>query len=244
MDSTGMNLTGKTALVTGAGKGIGRAVAEALAREGMNVALLARDRAALEALAEDLTARHGVGALALSADVADRAAVEAAVAQAAQTFGGLDVLVNNAGTAQFGSVLDMDPADWERMIGVNLLGTYYATRAALPHMVARRGGNIVNIASTAGEKGAATASAYAASKAGVIAFTEALMPEVRKHDIRVILLNPSTVNTDLAASLGLKIGAEDHMLQASDVADVLVSALKLPARALVRNLSLLTTNPQ
>ncbi|MFC5848293.1 3-ketoacyl-ACP reductase [Deinococcus petrolearius] len=239
-----MELTGKTALVTGAGKGIGRAVAEALAREGVNVALLSRDRAALEALAGDLTARCGVQALALGADVADRAAVEAAVAQAAQTFGGLDILVNNAGTAQFGSVLDMEPAAWERMIQVNLLGTYYATRAALPHMVHQGGGNIVNIASTAGEKGAATASAYAASKAGVIAFTEALMPEVRRHDIRVILLNPSTVNTELAASLGLKIGAEDHMLQASDVADVLVSALKLPPRALVRNLSLLTTNPQ
>ena len=239
-----MELTGKTALVTGAGKGIGRAVAEALAREGVHVALLARDRAALETVAGDLAARYGVKTLALSADVADRAAVEAAVGEAAQTLGRLDILVNNAGTAQFGSVLDMDPEDWERMIEVNLLGTYYATRAALPHMVAQGGGNIVNVASTAGEKGAATASAYSASKAGVIAFTEALMPEVRKHDIRVILLNPSTVNTELAASLGLKIGAEDHMLQASDVADVLVSALKLPARALVRNLSLLTTNPQ
>lgn len=239
-----MELTGKTALVTGAGKGIGRAVAEALAREGVHLALLARDRAALETVAGDLTARYGVKTLALSADVADRAAVEAAVGEAAQTLGRLDILVNNAGTAQFGSVLDMDPEVWERMIEVNLLGTYYATRAALPHMVAQGGGNIVNVASTAGEKGAATASAYSASKAGVIAFTEALMPEVRKHDIRVILLNPSTVNTELATNLGLKIGAEDHMLQASDVADVLVSALKLPARALVRNLSLLTTNPQ
>lgn len=239
-----MELSGKTALVTGAGKGIGLAVAEALAREGVHVALLARDRAALETAAGDLTGRYGVKTLALSADVADRAAVDTAVAQAAQHLGGLDIVVNNAGTAQFGSVLDMDPEDWERMIQVNLLGTYYVTRAALPHMVRQGGGNIVNVASTAGEKGAATASAYAASKAGVIALTEALMPEVRRHDIRVILLNPSTVNTDLAANLGLRIGAEDHMLQPSDVADVLVSALKLPARALVRNLSLLTTNPQ
>lgn len=239
-----MELSGKTALVTGAGKGIGLAVAEALVREGVHVALLARDRAALETAAGDLTGRYGVKTLALSADVADRAAVDTAVAQAAQHLGGLDIVVNNAGTAQFGSVLDMDPEDWERMIQVNLLGTYYVTRAALPHMVRQGGGNIVNVASTAGEKGAATASAYAASKAGVIALTEALMPEVRRHDIRVILLNPSTVNTDLAANLGLRIGAEDHMLQPSDVADVLVSALKLPARALVRNLSLLTTNPQ
>lgn len=239
-----MELSGKTALVTGAGKGIGLAVAEALAREGVHVALLARDRAALETVASDLAGRYGVKTLALSADVADRAAVDTAVAQAAQHLGGLDIVVNNAGTAQFGSVLDMDPEDWERMIQVNLLGTYYVTRAALPHMVRQGGGNIVNVASTAGEKGAATASAYSASKAGVIALTEALMPEVRRHDIRVILLNPSTVNTDLAANLGLRIGPEDHMLQPSDVADVLVSALKLPARALVRNLSLLTTNPQ
>jgi len=239
-----MELNGKIAVVTGAGKGIGRAVAEALAREGVHVALLARDRAALEGVAQDLTTRYGVRAHVESVDVADRATVEAAVTRAAESLGGLDLLVNNAGTATFGSVLDMDPDEWERMIRVNLLGTYHVTRAALPHLIGRGGGSIVNVASTAGEKGAPNASAYAASKAGVIAFTESLMAEVRRHDVRVILLNPSTVNTDLAVSLGLKIGEEDRMLQAEDVAEVLVSALKLPQRALVRNLSLLTTNPQ
>lgn len=239
-----MNLTGKTAIVTGAGKGIGRATAHALAREGVNVGLFARDRTALEGVAAELAEQYGVQTVVESVDVADRQVLETAIDRAAQVLGSVDILINNAGTAQFGSVLDQDPATWERIIDVNLLGTYYATRAALPHMVRRGGGHVINIASTAGEKGAPNASAYAASKAGVIAFTESLMAEVRKQDIRVILLNPSTVNTDLAASLGLKIGAEDHMLQAEDVAEVIVSALKLPQRALVRNLSLITSNPQ
>ncbi|UBV44750.1 3-ketoacyl-ACP reductase (plasmid) [Deinococcus taeanensis] len=239
-----MELKGKIVLITGAGKGIGKAVAQALAQEGAHLALLARERATLERVAHDLTTRYGIRTHVESVDVSDREAVEAAVQRAARTLGGLDVLVNNAGTATFGSVLDMDPGEWERMIRVNLLGTYHVTRAALPHLIARGAGSIINVASTAGEKGAPNASAYAASKAGVIAFTESLMAEVRKHDIRVILLNPSTVNTDLAASLGLKIGEEDRMLQAGDVAEVLVSALRLPQRALIRNLSLLTTNPQ
>ncbi|ACO45394.1 3-ketoacyl-ACP reductase [Deinococcus deserti] len=238
------DLTGKTAIVTGAGKGIGKAIALAFAQEGVHVGLIARDRKGLEALAEEISGQYKVKVGVAPVDVSDRAGVEAAVAQLAGELGSVDILVNNAGTAQFGSVLDMEPAEWERMIQVNLLGTYYATRAALPYMVRQGSGNIINIASTAGEKGAATASAYAASKAGVIAFTEALMPEVRKHNVRVILMNPSTVNTDLATSLGLKIGEEDRMLQAEDVAQVLVAALKLPQRALVRNLSLLTTNPQ
>lgn len=239
-----MELKGKIALITGAGKGIGKAVAQALAREGAHLILLARDRATLEGVAEHLTTQYGVRTHVESVDVSDRAAVEAAVQRAVEALGGLDVLVNNAGTATFGSVLDMDPEEWERIIRVNLLGTYHVSRAALPHLIARGAGSIINVASTAGEKGAPNASAYAASKAGVIALTESLMAEVRKHDVRVILLNPSTVNTELAASLGLKIGEEDRMLQSEDVAEVLVSALRLPQRALIRNLSLLTTNPQ
>ena len=239
-----MDLTGKTAIVTGAGKGIGRAVAIALAREGVHVGLIARSAPTLEAVAAEITGQYGVRASVASVDVADREAVENAVTRLTGELGSLDVLVNNAGTAQFGSIVDMDPDAWERMIRVNLLGTYYVTRAALPLMIAQQRGNIINIASTAGEKGAATASAYAASKAGMIAFTESLMLEARKHNIRAILLNPSTVNTELAVSLGLKISEEDRMLQAEDVADVIVAALKLPQRALVRNLSLITTNPQ
>jgi len=237
-------LRGRTALVTGAGKGIGRAVAHALARAGANVALLARTAADLERVAAEIRgAAPDARVLVAPADVADRAAVERAVARTAAELGDVDVLVNNAGIAEFGAVLDMEPEVWERIHRVNVLGTLHATRAVLGGMIARRRGDVVNVASTAGEKGAATTAAYAASKAAVLRLTESLAAEVRKHDVRVTALLPSTVNTELAASLGLKIGPDERMLQAEDVAALVLATLRLPARVFVRDVALLTTNP-
>ena len=237
-------LRGRTALVTGAGKGIGRAVAHALARAGANVALVARTAADLERVAAEIRAASpDARVLTAVADVADRAAVEGAVARAAAELGDVDILVNNAGIAEFGSVLDMEPEVWERIHRVNVLGTLHATRAVLGGMIARRRGDVVNVASTAGEKGAATTAAYAASKAAVLRLTESLAAEVRKHDVRVTALLPSTVNTELAASLGLRIGPDERMLQAEDVAELVLATLRLPARVFVRDVALLTTNP-
>ncbi len=237
-------LHGRTALVTGAGKGIGRAVAHALARAGAGVGLVARTAADLERVAGELRAQvPGARVGAAAADVADRAAVEAAVARLRAELGEVDILVNNAGVAQFGTVLDMEPEAWERIYRVNVLGTLHATRAVLGGMIARRRGDIINVASTAGEKGAATTAAYAGSKAAVLRLTEALAAEVRKHDVRVTALLPSTVNTELAASVGLKIGPAERMLQPEDVADLVLATLALPARVFVRDVALLTTNP-
>ena len=239
-----MELVGRKALVTGAGRGIGRAIALALATEGVDVGLLARSAGELERVAGEIAgANLGVRSCVAPADVADRAAVEAAVARVQAELGAIDILVNNAGIAAFGGVLEMDPDEWERILRVNVLGTYHVTRAVLPGMVAARRGDIVNVASTAGQKGAARVSAYGASKAAVLNFTEALMPEARKHDVRVTALIPSTVNTELASALGLPIGPEDRMLQPEDVAAMVVAALRLPARVFVRDLALLTTNP-
>jgi 3-oxoacyl-[acyl-carrier protein] reductase len=237
-------LTGRTALVTGAGKGIGRAVAHALVRAGANVGLVARTGADLERVAAELRAAHpGARVSTAAADVADRAAVEAAAARAAAELGDVDILVNNAGVAEFGTVLDMEPEAWERMFRVNVLGTLHATRAVLPGMIARRRGDVVNVASTAGEKGAATTAAYAASKAAMLRLTESLAAEVRKHDVRVTALLPSTVNTELATSVGLKIGPAERMMQAEDVAELVVGVLRLPPRVFVRDVAVLTTNP-
>jgi short-subunit dehydrogenase len=238
-----MELKGRNALVTGAGRGIGRAIATALAKDGVNVGLVARTRSELDRLAAELGAL-GVRTSVAVADVGVRAEAEAAVASVADSLGGVDVLVNNAGVARFGTVAEMDPDDWERIIRVNLLGTYYVTRAVLPGMVARGGGDIVNVASTAGQKGSAKSSAYSASKAAMLSFTESLMPEVRKQGVRVTALLPSTVNTELAASLGLPVGPEDRMMQPEDVAEATLLALRLPRRVFVRDMSLLTTNPQ
>jgi 3-oxoacyl-[acyl-carrier protein] reductase len=237
-------LKGRTALVTGAGKGIGRAIAHALAREGANVGIVARTGGDLERVAGELRdAAPGARVTAAAADVGDRAAVEAAVARVAAELGGIDILVNNAGIAQFGTVLDTEPEVWEQIHRVNVLGTLHPTRAVLPGMIARRRGDIINVASTAGEKGVATTGAYAASKAAVLRLTESLAAEVRRHDVRVTALLPSTVNTELASSLGLKIGPAERMLQPEDVADLVLGMLRLPARAFVRDVALLTTNP-
>ena len=237
-------LRGRAALVTGAGKGIGRAVAHALAREGVHVGLVARTTADIERVAEEIRgAAEGARVVAAAADVADRAAVDAAVARMREEIGEIDILVNNAGAAQFGSVLDMEPEVWERMYRVNVLGALHATRAVLPGMIARRRGDVINVASTAGEKGVANTGAYAASKAALLRLTESLAAEVRKHGVRVTALLPSTVNTELAASLALKIGPAERMLQPEDVAHLVLATLRLPARVFVRDVALLTTNP-
>jgi 3-oxoacyl-[acyl-carrier protein] reductase len=239
-----MDLRGRKALVTGAGKGIGRAIAVALAKEGVHVGLVARTRSDIEAVAGELAATHGVRTSIATADVANRGEIEAAVASIQKELGTIDILINNAGTAHVGSVLEMDPETWEQTLRVNVLGTYYAVRAVLPGMIEQKRGDIVNVSSTAGERGAANLSAYAASKAAVLRFTESLAAEVRKHDVRVTALLPSTVNTELAASIGLKIGTEDRMMQPDDVAQLTVDALKLPQRVFVRDMAILTTNPQ
>ena len=236
------SIAGKNALVTGAGKGIGRAVAIALAHEGVHVALLARTETQLREVAAEIEAL-GVKAVVLAADIADRAAVEAAVAQATEALGTIDILINNAGIGTFAKLVDMDPAEWERIIQVNLLGTYYATRAVLPGMIARETGDIINVASTAGQRGAATTSAYSASKFAMLGLTESLMQEVRKHNIRVSALTPSTVATELAISNHLTDGNPDKVMQPEDLAEFMVAQLKLNRRIFIKEAGMWSTNP-
>lgn len=239
-----MTLHNQHALITGAGKGIGKATAIALAKEGVHLGLLARSYSDLEALQQELTSTYGVKVSIAAADIAKRSEAERAVTGLIQSLGTVDILLNNAGTAQFGTVADMDPDQWESIIQTNLMGTYYVTRAALPTMIHHNRGSIINIASTAGERGFATGSAYCASKFAVIGFTESLMQEVRKSNIRVTALNPSTVNTELAVKTGLPIGDEDRMMQPEDVAELILAALKLPQRVFMKTAGIWTTNPQ
>ncbi|MCJ8011463.1 3-ketoacyl-ACP reductase [Paenibacillus sp. KQZ6P-2] len=238
------DLKNKTAIVTGAGKGIGLAIATALAKEGVNLGMMARTASDLEALKDSLTKEYGVSVHTATADVSSRQEVDAAVSKLGQELGSIDILINNAGMAAFGTVAEMDPEQWERIIQVNLMGTYYVSRAVLPTMVEQNSGNIINISSTAGEKGFATGSAYCASKFGIMGLTESLLQEVRKKNIRVVALTPSTVNTDLARDNNLSIGDEDRMMQPEDVAELALAALKLPARVFVKSAGIWTTNPQ
>ena len=239
-----MSLHGKIALITGAGKGIGKAIAVKLASEGVHLGLLARTRTDIESLANTLQKSYDVRVSVATADVSNRTEVESAIEVLSKNLGPIDILINNAGTAKFGSVAEMNPDDWEYIVKVNLFGTYYVTRTVLPDMMRRNTGNIINVSSTAGQRGNATTSAYSASKFGVIGFTESLMQEARKSNIRVTALTPSTVNTELASNIGLKVGDEDRMMQPEDVADLVLSILKLPQRVFVNQAGIWTTNPQ
>src|SRR5699024_7509831 len=195
-------LKGKTALITGAGKGIGRATAIALAKEGVHVGLMARTEADLQKVAEEVK-QEGVNASIAAADIASNEQVTKAVEQLKGDLGSIDILINNAGNSKFGGFLELKVAEWEQIIQVNLLGMYYVTRAVFPTMIEQKSGDIINISSTAGKKGGPGKSAYSASKADGLGFTESLAMEARKHDIRVSALTPSTVATDMAVELGL-----------------------------------------
>ena len=236
------SLKGKIALVTGAGKGIGRAVAIALAAEGVHVGLVARSEKDLQSVAGELTAL-GVKSFVAVADVSDIQAVNTAVASIQQSLGNIDILINNAGIAAFGKFLELEPAEWENQIKVNLFGVYYTTRAVLPQMISRKTGDIVNVSSTAGLKGAAITSAYSASKFGVMGLTESLMQEVRKHNIRVTALTPSTVITDLAKNANLINNNEDRLMHPEDFAELIIAHLKLNRRVFVKDASIWSTNP-
>ena len=236
------SLAGKTALVTGAGKGIGKAIAIALAQEGVHVGLVARTEKDLLAVAEEIKAL-GVNAFIATADMADRLAVEAAITTLQGQLGSIDILINNAGTAAFGKFLELEPEVWENMIKVNLFGVYYATRAVLPQMIERKTGDIINVSSTAGKAGNAITSAYSASKFGVFGLSESLMQEVRKHNIRVTALAPSTVVTNMANSANLITGDPERVMHPEDFAEFVIAQLKLNRRVFVKEAGIWSTNP-
>lgn len=236
------DLKNKNALITGAGKGIGKAIAIALAKEGVNVILISRTQADVDQLGAEIS-NLGVKTLALSADVSDITSINTAVEKALAEFTNIDILINNAGIAAFGKFLELEPTAWEKIIQVNLMGTYYTTRAVLPNMIERQTGDIINISSTAGLNGNALTSAYSASKFAVMGLTDSLMQEMRKHNIRVTALTPSTVATDLALDLNLTDGNPEKVMQPEDIAELIIAQLKLNRRVFIKNSSIWSTNP-
>ncbi len=236
------SLQGRSALITGAGKGLGKAIAIALAAEGVNVGLVGRTEKDLISLADELKPYAIKTAIAV-ADVSDMEAVNVAVAKIKTDLGAIDILVNNAGIGAFGKFMELEPVKWKQIIEVNLLGVYYVTRAVLPQMIERQTGDIINVSSTAGKNGAAVTSAYSASKFGLIGLSESLMQEVRKHNIRVSTMLPSTVATDMAIDLNLTDGNPEKVMQPEDFAELLIAQLKLNRRVFVKESGIWSTNP-
>ncbi len=196
-----MQLQGKTALVTGGGRGIGRAIALDFAKQGASVCAAARSKSQVDAVAQEIQSM-GCRAIAVECDVTDLAAVEQMVCSTIESLGSIDILVNNAGGGEERKMVgDDDPAHWKHVIDVNLLGTYFVSRAVLPHMKNSGGGAIINIGSGMGHQARAGNSSYNAAKAAQWMFTRCLAMEVWQDNITVNEIIPGPVYTELTASV-------------------------------------------
>jgi 3-oxoacyl-[acyl-carrier protein] reductase len=235
-------LSGKVAMVTGGSRGIGLAIARALAADGAHVAITGRSDAHLSEARRRIEGSGPGSVETLRADVRDYDAVERAIEAVVSRFGGLDVLVNNAGIGIFADVAEMTPAQWADVVGTNLTGVFNACHAAIPHLGKRRGAFIVNISSLAGKNAFAGAAAYCASKAGLNAFSEALMQEVRYDDIRVSYVMPGSVAT--AFNNGDAEKGADWKIAPEEVADVVLNLLRHPSRSLPSRVELRPSRPR
>jgi 3-oxoacyl-[acyl-carrier protein] reductase len=236
------SLRGKVAFVTGGSRGIGLAIARALVADGVQVAITGRSAAHLSSARPAIEAAGPGSIETLQADVRRhddmRRAIDATVAR----FGGLDVLINNAGVGIFADVASMTPEQWAEVIDTNLTGVFNACHAALPHLRRRGGGFVINISSLAGKNPFANAAAYCASKSGLNAFSEALMQEVRYDNIRVSYVMPGSVST--AFSSGEEGKGADWKIAPEEVADVVLNLLRHEPRSLPSRVELRPSKPR
>ena len=237
------SLQGKVAVVTGAARGIGKAIAVALAKEGVNVGVIARSEDKLKDVVKEMEG-YGVKAAYAVADVSNLAQVQEAAAKLKAELGLTDILINNAGVGKFVKLVDMDPADFKNIVEVGIMGTFNVSHTIVPQLIEKNAGDVINISSTNGLNGAATSSAYSAAKFGIIGITESLAAEVRRNNIRVSALTPSTIETDLADELNL-IPEEkrEQYMHPEDIAEYIVAQLKLNQRMYIKNATLMNTNP-
>ena len=231
-------------MVTGGTRGIGFAIAAALAKHGDAVAITGTSQAGADRAADAL---RKIGSdperiMAVACDVRNAAAVEQMCADVAARYGGIDVLINNAGVGVFRSVADMSYEEWNRVIGTNLTGVFHCSKAVIPYLRKRNGGWIISISSLASKNPFAEGAAYSATKAALNAFSEALMQEVRHENIRVSYILPGSVATDFSGRSATS--GSDWRLRADDVAQVVMDLLAHPARSLPSRVEIRPSRPQ
>ncbi len=249
-------LNKSAALITGASSGIGRATARELAHQGASVALVARRKDRLEELAQEIDGAGG-RAVVIAADVTQRSEAEAAVQTAVEALGSLDIVINNAGVMLLGPILDAPVDEWERMVQVNVLGLLYTAKAALPHLLdaaqngARGSADLVNISSVAGRQARLGSGVYNATKHAVGAFSESLRQEVTGRSVRVSLVEPGAVTTELAGHNRPEIRegleqrfADMERLEDTDIADVIGYIVSRPRHVAINEVLIRPTDQQ
>ncbi len=232
-----MKLEQARALITGGSEGIGYGIAEALIAKGARVAIMSRDEEKLRKAAEDLGAQAIVGDVGLEDDAVR------AVAEAVRQLGGLDLLVNNAGFGHFLPLIDMDVEKFEAVFRTNVTGAMLMTREAARHFVDQESGHIVNISSTSGLAGGKNSTAYSGSKFALRGMSECWRAELRPYNVRVILVNPSEVQTPFFAKLGRSQELSEQKLRPREIADAVVGALEIDDRGFIPEFSVFATNP-
>jgi len=233
-----MNLANAVALITGGSAGIGRSIAQTLAASGARVAITGRHKGRLD------EAARALGVFPIHADVSIEADVERTYREVLQKFGDLDILVNNAGIGVLKNLVDLDRASFDAVFATNVTGAMLMGREAAKHFVKRNRGNIVNICSTAGLRGAAKGTAYYASKFALRGMTECWRAELRKYNIRVMLVNPSEVLTNFAATAGFPQKASGGKLRGDEIAHAVKAILEMDDRGFTVEMSVFATNPE
>jgi len=238
-------LQNKTVIITGGSRGIGRVLALRLAREKMNVVITGRDKKSLTDTEKELSGIHN-NILAINADVSVYNDVKMIVKTAIDKFSKIDFLVNNAAILTHKTVKEFDIDEWKKVIEVNLFGPFMMCKEVLPYMeklADSTGGTIINICSTSGKRGYEGGSAYTASKFALTGFSESLFKEVREHNIRVVAVYPSYVETKVMNESELNEIGKGIYMRAEDVADSIIAAMRIPHRTTIREIELWCTNP-
>lgn len=233
-----MNLQNATALVTGGTSGIGYAIAKVLTEAGARVAITGRDERKLSEAGQSLKATT------IRADAANEADVKRTMREVLEAFGHLDILVNNAGFGVFKKLVDMDRASFEAVFATNVTGAMLMGREAARHFIQQNRGNIINICSTASLRGAANGTAYYASKFALRGMTECWRAELRSHNIRVFLINPSEVLTNFGAASGYTQKPNPTKLRGEDIAHMIKAVLEMDDRGFTPELTIFATNPK